>query len=178
MSEKIVPAVDAAVLVPVFRDPAGDLRLVLIRRSEGGSHGGQIAFPGGKKEPVDRSMRETALREADEEIGLTPDRVDVIAELPRMDTRTTGFRIYPFLGRIQRPAQWRPYEREVAAVLEVPLSALSRPEARGEEVRQFAGWARAEQVPYLRIEEGQIWGATYRILVGLVPRLQAGEWPL
>jgi 8-oxo-dGTP pyrophosphatase MutT (NUDIX family) len=183
MSEKIAPEagsrprVDSAVLVPVFRDSAGELQVVLIRRSEGGSHGGHIAFPGGKKEAVDRSMRETALREADEEIGLAPASVAIVADLPPMDTRTTGFRIYPFLARIQRPAQWQP-NGEVAEVLEVPILSLSRPEARGEEMMQFEGWKQAERVPFLRIDEGQIWGATYRILTGLIPRVLGGEWPL
>ena len=178
MPDNSSPRVDSAVLIPVFRDPAGDLRVVLIRRSPGGSHGGHLAFPGGKKEPEDRSMQDTALREAYEEIGLSPANVEVIAALPSMDTRSTGFTIYPFLGRIQRPAEWHQNELEVAEILEVGLSTLSRPDAHGEELRQFEGWNEPARVPFLRIEGGQIWGATYRILLDLVPRLVAGEWNL
>src|SRR5262249_59516288 len=95
--------VDAAVLVPVFRDPAGDVRVVLILRAEGGVHGGQIAFPGGRSDPGDASPLETALREAEEEIGLTRDRVHVLDTLPVFETMSTGFRVAPFLARIQPP---------------------------------------------------------------------------
>jgi 8-oxo-dGTP pyrophosphatase MutT (NUDIX family) len=178
MADNQAPRVDSAVLIPVYRDASGALRLVLIRRGAGGSHGGQLAFPGGKKEPGDPTMRETALREAQEEIGLAPADVKIVAELPRMDTRTTGFRIYPFLGRIEQPGEWQRNEREVAEIFEVPLATLARPEAQGEEVRQFTGWKQAEATPFLRIDQGQIWGATYRILRDLIPRLVAGEWQL
>src|ERR1700712_1563395 len=72
----------AAVLVPVFRDEDGRLRLVLIVRADRGLHGGQLAVPGGKVDPDDESLTATALREAEEEIGLSPAEVNVIAELP------------------------------------------------------------------------------------------------
>src|SRR3954466_720202 len=94
------PLRDAGVLVPLYRDPAGDVRLIMIRRTEGGLHGGQLAFPGGVRDPGDASLRDTALREAEEEIGLDPDRVEVLAELPVMETRITGYRITPFLARV------------------------------------------------------------------------------
>ena len=178
MADQQASRVDSAVLIPVYRDISGGLRLVLIRRGPGGSHGGQLAFPGGKREPGDPTMRETALREAQEEIGLSPADVEIVADLPPMDTRTTGFRIYPFLGRIERPAAWQRNEREVAEIFEVPLAVLAGPDAQGEEVRQFDGWKRPEPTPFLRIEQGQIWGATYRILRDLIPRLVAAEWRL
>src|SRR5919205_174493 len=89
--------VDSAVLAPVYRDPQGHLRLVFIRRSPHGIHGGQIAFPGGRREPSDANLLQTALREAEEEIGLEPQRVQVLAELPIVPTMATGFCIAPFL---------------------------------------------------------------------------------
>src|SRR5437016_866096 len=103
--------IDAAVLVPVYRDHAGVVRVVLVRRAEGGPHGGEIAFPGGKLDPDDGSLRDAALREAREEIGLPPGAAHVLAELSAFETRVSGFRIHPFLARIVPPETWRPAER-------------------------------------------------------------------
>ncbi|MEO5616202.1 MAG: CoA pyrophosphatase [Candidatus Eisenbacteria bacterium] len=165
-------------LVPVFRDEAGALRLVLVRRALGGIHGGQLAFPGGMREPSDASARETALREAHEEIGLEPGRVAVIAELAVVETRTSNFSIAPFLARIERPAYWRPAFREVAEVLEPEVSAIADPEARGEAVEQFALGPIPARLPYIRIGDHRLWGATFRIVEPLLPRLLAGEWSI
>src|SRR5437773_8696014 len=78
--------VDSAVLAPLYRDTDGRLRLVFIRRSPFGTHGGQIAFPGGRREPEDADLLTTALREADEEIGLDPHSVEILAALPVIET--------------------------------------------------------------------------------------------
>jgi 8-oxo-dGTP pyrophosphatase MutT (NUDIX family) len=168
----------AAVLVPVFRDAAGDPRVVLVRRAEGGVHGGQLAFPGGMREPGDVSALDAALREAHEEIGLEPAAVQVLATLPIFETLTTGYRIEPFLARIARPAAWRPAPAEVAEVLEVRLADLARPEAHGETLKSFSDWPEPRRVPFLRVGPLELWGASYRILRPLVPRLLAGEWEI
>src|SRR5215469_16824532 len=89
----VTDMVDSAVLAPIYRDPRGDLRLVFIRRSPYGVHGGQIAFPGGRREPEDADLLATALREAEEEVGLDPAQVDVLTELPIVETVATGFRV-------------------------------------------------------------------------------------
>jgi 8-oxo-dGTP pyrophosphatase MutT (NUDIX family) len=103
--------VEAAVLVPVYRDADGDLRLVLIRRSDVGAHGGHLALPGGKRDPSDGSLLETALREAHEEMGIRRDQIAILAELSPTDTRVTNFRIYPFLARVIQPVAWKRDER-------------------------------------------------------------------
>ena len=167
---------EAAALIPIYRGADGALRIVLIRRSEGGAHGGHLAFPGGKRDPQDASMLDAALREAREEIGIEPAQVGVLAHLPPVDTRTSGFRIYPFLGRIARPAQWRPNEREVAEVIEVPLDALLDPAFHIESAAQVTDAAERLRVPFYRIGGHELWGVTYRILRPLIPRLQNGEW--
>jgi 8-oxo-dGTP pyrophosphatase MutT (NUDIX family) len=170
--------VEAAVLAPVFRDGHGEPYLVLVRRTAGGLHGGQLALPGGRREPDDASPLATALREADEEIGLSPHAVHVLAALPVIETRTTGYRIAPFLGRIDRPPAWRLAEDEIAEVIEVRVADLARPEARGEGLEHFRGWPDPIRIRFLRVGPHRLWGATFRILEPLLPRLLAGDWAL
>ncbi|GAA4375630.1 CoA pyrophosphatase [Hymenobacter koreensis] len=173
------PLRDAAVLVPVFRDAAGELRLVLVRRGNFGVHGGQLAFPGGKTDPTDASPLHTALREAEEEVGLTPEQVTVLAKLPVISTLTTGFRVAPFLGRIERPAQWRWQTSEIDEVLEVSVPELLAPGTHATEMWQLEGWPRAAEISFYRVAGGHhLWGLSYRIVQQLLPRLLAGEWAI
>jgi 8-oxo-dGTP pyrophosphatase MutT (NUDIX family) len=171
--------VDSAVLAPVYRDPQGRLRLVFIRRSPHGRHGGQIAFPGGRREPEDATLLQTALREAEEEIGLPPAQVEVLATLPVIDTVATGFRIAPFLGRLAGPPPaWRRQETEIEEILEVPTDDLLAPEAHAVEEWQLAGWPGPRPIPFYRLGPYKLWGATYRIVELLLPRLVNGEWDI
>jgi 8-oxo-dGTP pyrophosphatase MutT (NUDIX family) len=169
---------EAAVLVPVYRRQDGELMMVLVRRAHGGVHGGQLALPGGQREPADADLAATALREANEELGLVGDRVELLAALPVVATQTTGFRIAPFLARLTGPVPWRLQEREVAEVVELPVADLARPEVGAEEVRTFPTWPTPRRVRLWRVGRHEVWGVTYRILEPLVPRLLAGEWPL
>jgi 8-oxo-dGTP pyrophosphatase MutT (NUDIX family) len=169
--------VDSAVLAPVYRDPQGRLRLVFIRRGPRGIHGGQIAFPGGKREPEDADLLATALREAEEEIGLAPDDVEVLTDLPLIATTSTGFRVAPYLGRLKGPPPtWRRQETEIDEIIEVPIDDLQRPEAHAVEEWQLPGWPEARPIPFYWIGPYKLWGATYRIVQPLLPRLAAGEW--
>ena len=170
---------EAAVLVPVYRRQDGELMVVLVRRAPGGVHGGQLALPGGQRDPGDVDLAATALREAEEELGLTSDRVELLAALPVVQTQTTGFRIAPFLARLPTPPpSWRPQEREVAEVVELRVADLARPEVGAEEVREFPTWPAPRRIRLWRVGRYEVWGVTYRILEPLVPRLLAGEWPL
>jgi 8-oxo-dGTP pyrophosphatase MutT (NUDIX family) len=169
--------VDSAVLAPLYRDADGRLRLVFIRRSPFGTHGGQIAFPGGRREPEDPDLLTTALREAEEEIGLARDSVDILAALPPIDTVVSGFRVAPFLGRLHGPPPiWRRQETEIDEILEVPLEDLLHPEAHAVEDWQLPGWPELREIPFYRIGPYKLWGATYKIVEPLIPRLLAGEW--
>jgi 8-oxo-dGTP pyrophosphatase MutT (NUDIX family) len=166
------------VLVPVYRRQDGELMVVLVRRAQGGAHGGQLALPGGRREPGDVDLAATALREAEEEIGVAGDRVELLTALPVVETQTTGFRIAPFLARLAVQAPWRRQEREIAEVVELLVADLARPEARVEEVRDFPTWPAPRRVRLWRVGRHEVWGVTYRILEPLVPRLLGGEWPL
>jgi 8-oxo-dGTP pyrophosphatase MutT (NUDIX family) len=169
---------EAAVVVPVYRRQDGELMVVLVRRAPGGVHGGQLALPGGQRDPGDADLAATALREANEELGLAADRVELLAALPVVETQTTGFRIAPFLARLTGPVPWRLQEREVAEAVELRVVELARPEVRAEEVRAFPTWPAPRRIQLWRVGRHEVWGVTYRILEPLVPRLLSGEWPL
>ncbi len=134
--------IDAAVLIPIYRSQDGELHIVMILRNPGGVHGGQIAFPGGKRDPEDETMLDTALREVREELGLIVEQSDVLAELPMEQTRTTGYRVFPYLARINVPNQWQVAEREIAEILDVKLKELTRPDAHDKMIGRFPNWQR------------------------------------
>ncbi|MBZ0269631.1 CoA pyrophosphatase, partial [bacterium] len=130
--------IDAAVLVPVVHTGDG-LSLVFIVRTDFGAHAGEVAFPGGQREPGDASHVDTALREFEEELGVRRDVVTVERTLAPTRTLTTGFRVTPVLGRLDALPEWRPDPREVAGVLHVPLPALL--EAANRSRTEWAGHA-------------------------------------
>lgn len=169
----------AAVLVPVLRDREGGLRLVLVVRAEGGVHGGQIGLPGGKPEPGDGSLLETALREAEEEIGLRRRDVAVVAALEPLDSAATGFRVHPFLARVRGRPRWRLAAGEIVEVLEPRLEALADPASRRRERISLPHGPEPRDVDCVCLDGGRLlWGLTLRLLDALVPRLLAGEWAL
>ncbi len=168
----------AAVLVPIFRDSDRRLRIVLIVRVDRGLHGGQLALPGGKADEDDESLIATALREAEEEIGLSPDEVEVIAELAPVRSGPTRFDVHPFLARIPADVQWRPSEDEVVEVLTPLVADLGRADARRELLFTSARFPEGLLVDGIPIGDRVLWGMTLRLLDDVVPRLLAGEWDL
>jgi 8-oxo-dGTP pyrophosphatase MutT (NUDIX family) len=156
------PPTPAAVLLPLFRDDEGELRLVLVVRGALGRHGHQLSLPGGKREPGDASLLETALRETEEEIGLAREEVEVIAGLPPIDTRTTGFRVHPYLARIRRPERWRLAQGEITAVITPGVRTLADPSLRRERLLSFPSWPEPRRVQCLELEDGYLlWGSPY-----------------
>jgi 8-oxo-dGTP pyrophosphatase MutT (NUDIX family) len=171
--------VESAILAPVYRDAHAKLRLVFIRRTPHGVHGGQIAFPGGRREPSDATLQETALREAEEEIGLDPTCVQILAELPMVPTVATGFCIAPFLGRLDGPPPtWRRQETEIDEILEVRVEDLLRPDAHAVERWRFSAWPELREIAFYRVGPYKLWGATYNIVKPLLHRLATGEWQI
>ena len=172
-------ATPSAVLVSVFRDADGELRLVLILRGERGIHGGQVGLPGGKREPADASLLETALREAEEEIGLAREDIEILTPLEPLTTRTSGFRVHPYLARVKPPQRWRLASGEIAGIVTPRVRALADPSAHHEEVLSFPTWPETRRVDCVLIEGRHLlWGVTLRLIEPLLPRLLAGEWAI
>jgi 8-oxo-dGTP pyrophosphatase MutT (NUDIX family) len=159
-----IELIDSAVLAPLYRDPHGDLRLVFIRRGPHGRHGGQIAFPGGRREPQDATLLETALREAEEEVGLDPSQVKILTDLPVIETFATGFKVTPYLGwLLGAPPTWRRQETEIDEILEVRLQDLG-PEKHAVEYWQLPEWPEPREIAFYWIGTYKLWGATYRMV--------------
>ncbi|HUH80698.1 MAG TPA: CoA pyrophosphatase [Solirubrobacteraceae bacterium] len=164
----------AAVLVPLFLDERSEPHLVLTRRrADLRRHAGEIAFPGGRRDDEDESLRDTALREAEEEIGLPRDRASVIGELPATSTFATGYLIHPFVATIPAGTAWRLSPREVDAVLELPLREVRQGRTTAELERRGINF----QTDAYVVDEHMIWGATARIIEHLLERLRDGGAP-
>ncbi|MEM8871360.1 MAG: CoA pyrophosphatase [Pseudomonadota bacterium] len=161
---------EAAVLVPLVDRPDGMTVLLTRRSTRLRHHPGQIAFPGGKRDPDDPGLWETALREAREEIGLDPTHVAPMGVLDRHET-VTRFDVAPHVGLVTGPFDVRPCEDEVAEVFEVPLDFLLDPGHYQTHGRLWNGHKRQ----YFAVPYGPyyIWGATARILKGLADRVRA-----
>jgi 8-oxo-dGTP pyrophosphatase MutT (NUDIX family) len=169
----------AAVLVPVLRDDEGVLRVLLIVRSDDGSlHGGQLGLPGGRPEAGDEDLRATALREAEEEIGLDPRSVEIVAHLPPLETRATGWRVHPFLGRVPWRTDWTLQESEIVGVLTPTVRELADP--AGRRTLPFTSLRHPQPllVEGIDVAGHVLWGMTLRLLEDVTPRLLAGEWDL
>ncbi|MEO8719326.1 MAG: CoA pyrophosphatase [Burkholderiales bacterium] len=154
----------ASVLVPIVARP-DQLTMLLTRRTAHlKNHSGQIAFPGGGAEDGDASAEATALREAHEEIGLDPARVELLGRLSDYHTRT-DFRVTPVVGLVAPPFELRLDAHEVDEAFEVPLSFLLDPANHLRHQREFQG----RQVPFYAIpyRDYYIWGATAGMLINL-----------
>jgi 8-oxo-dGTP pyrophosphatase MutT (NUDIX family) len=158
---------DAAVLVPLFL--AGDelVGVFTERRADLTKHAGEISFPGGRQDFPDEDLRETALREAEEEIGLERNDVQLVGALPPTGTFVTGYKIHPFVGLIRPGLAWVPQETEVERVLELPLRDLQS----GFEHKRLVRKGVPIKTPTYTVAGHLVWGATARIVENLLERL-------
>ncbi len=158
---------DAAVLVPLYLAD-GELHGVFTRRRDDlRRHPGEISFPGGRFDEGEKDLEATALREAQEEIGLPPEAVEILGALQPTPTIVTGYAVYPFVGLIEPGHEWRLSAREVAEVLELPLRALLDGYGRRRLLRRGLPIRTDTYV----VDENLIWGATARILADLFDRI-------
>lgn len=145
----------AAVLAPLFEDESGQVRVVLTKRPDTmPTHAGHISFPGGRPNPGDDGPVDTALREAQEEVGIDPSRVEVLGFLPPIDPVEFSLLVIPVVGRIAAPLNLVPSEREVARVYTPRLADLADPG------RWWSIPWNGYQVWYYDLDGDTLWGAT------------------
>lgn len=158
-------AKQAAVLLCVYPNATGDLHFVLIRRNDyPGIHSGQIGFPGGKVESMDASYWDTALRETEEEIGVHRLSVAQLLELSSLYIPPSNFMVRPFLGWCETKPQFQADPKEVATIIEIPLTSFLA--AQPQKITQLPSstHGRSVEVPCYFFGEVAVWGATAMIL--------------
>jgi 8-oxo-dGTP pyrophosphatase MutT (NUDIX family) len=163
--------VAAAVLVPLYEAPDGELRVVLTkRRADLRRHPGEISFPGGRRDLEDATLSDTALREAEEEIGLLRADVALVGALERTSTFATNYAIHPFVGLLEGKRMWQPSAFEVDTVLEPSLREVRQGRTRTRIERRGIAF----ETDAYALGDQLVWGATARILERLLER----TWPL
>jgi 8-oxo-dGTP pyrophosphatase MutT (NUDIX family) len=161
----------AAVLIPILTGP--DPSVFFTERPDSmRHHSGEISFPGGSRHPEDEDLRATALRETHEELGLSPEAVDVLGCLPPIHALVSGFTVVPYVGLLAERPEFVPSPDEVAAVIEIPLRTLLAIEQEREWVFVSERWS-----TYAYQYAGHtIWGATARILHTLLDAFREEGW--
>ena len=161
---------EAAVLVPMHGWPDRPGLVFTERRSDLNRHAGEISFPGGRRDEGEELL-DTALREAQEEIGLAPERVEVVGALPPIGTFVTNYKVHPFVGLIAEGMRFEPNPSEVESVLVASLDDL---EAAYEKRRLVRRGVPIKTDTY-EIADKLIWGATARILGLLLERIRSED---
>ncbi len=165
------PCREAAVLALLHPMADGVPALVLtVRPPDLRHHGGQVAFPGGRREPGE-SLEATALREAHEEIGLPPEQVELLGALTPLYIPPSNFCVYPFVGAMAVPPVLYPADEEVAEILHVPLPLLQAADTRRVESWRLHG--REVEVPFFALAGHKVWGATAMMLSELLALFEA-----
>lgn len=155
---------EAAVLMPITRTETPEL-ILTVRASGLSTHSGEVAFPGGRRDPEDRTLERTALREAQEEVGLSPGLVEVLGSLSPLLSKH-GLKVTPYVGFVPSYVEYCPNDAEIADVFSVPLSFFCQPpqELSMRQDPSGAFWA----VPSYYYGDYKIWGLTALMIVELV----------
>ena len=159
--------IDAAVLIPLFVRDGGLHAVFTKRREDLRRHAGEVSFPGGRQDVGEEDLRETALREAEEEIGLPRDAVEIVGATSPTATFVTNYAVYPFVGLIEDGREWTISAREVAQVLEFSLSRLREVG----ELRRLVRRGVPFRTHVYELDDVVIWGATARMLAELLERV-------
>ncbi|MEN9699753.1 MAG: hypothetical protein RLZZ301_951 [Bacteroidota bacterium] len=138
--------------------------LLIERTSYDGQHSGQMAFPGGKADPTDPHLEFTARRESFEEVGIATARGELLSELTMVWIPVSGFEAHPFVFIHEHELTFRADPKEVAAIVEVPLSALLQPEAQQFRTVQANPQLKLKDVPCFILQDRVVWGATALML--------------
>ena len=151
---------DAAVLIILFKENERIKTLLIERMPDPGPHSGQIAFPGGKKEETDSDLTDTAIREADEEIGVKVDRINVLGHLTNVEIPVSGFSVMPVVSFVNEITVFKRCPTEVNSILKVDLVNLL--DSRTTKVINIRG--SEVEVPCYVIDNHIVWGATAMVL--------------
>lgn len=156
----------ACVLNLLHRDATGHWRTVLIQRTDNprDRHSGQVSFPGGRYEESDGDLVNVALREAHEEVGVSPLEVQVLGRLTELYIPVSNFVVHPFVGLLLGPSDFRPQPGEVESILTPDLGVFARPENRKTTDLTVANGVTIKSVPYFDVEGRIVWGATAMIM--------------
>jgi 8-oxo-dGTP pyrophosphatase MutT (NUDIX family) len=160
---------EAGVLALLFPLDDAPHLLLTVRRPDLTDHAGQISFPGGSRE-AGETLKEAALREAHEEVGLPPEAVEVLGAMTPLYIPPSNYCVHPFVGAAPEPPSLSPQDAEVAAILRVPLAHLLAPTTR-----RVEPWTLREQtidVPFYAVETHSVWGATAMMLAELLALLR------
>lgn len=151
----------AAVMLLLHGDPL-DPHIILTERAKHlNHHAGEVAFPGGMKESCDQNLLATALRETEEEIGLTSDKIELLGMLPSDSPRLSMLRVAPFMGWVASPYHLQSDPSEIAAVFNFPLKLLLDTDG----YKYFELSERKIQLPYVMYGDYKIWGFTLKVMV-------------
>lgn len=152
----------SAVLIALFNEK-NLIKFPLIRRPKyNGSHSGQMALPGGKFEPNDISLKNTAIRESYEEIGIQPENVEIIGSLSELYIQVTNIQVTPYVGIINTKPYFKIDKREVDELYIADLSEIQNPNNKFKENWNIQGTN--IDVPYYKLQDQIVWGATAMIL--------------
>ena len=161
-SEQMHPVRKGGVLILLYPGAEGMSFPVTLRSQRVLHHKGQISLPGGLQEVGDASLADTALRETQEEIGVGPSHVRLLGKLTPVYVAASNYNVYPYVGFCATVPDFSPNPDEVSEVIEISLDTLLDPTHREEEYRQIND--RRVRVPFFRLWEHKIWGATAMIL--------------
>ncbi len=163
----------SAVLVLLYIDkPSQKIHIVLTKRSSKlRKHSGQISFPGGKMDKADKTIEETALREAEEEIGINRNNVEILGKLSPLLIPVTGYKVYPIVAFANETTKFTINNDEVEKLILVPFDDLISIENIKQKVFSKITSQKGHRAPYFEINNNEIWGATAMILAELLVTL-------
>ena len=161
----------SAVLLLFYPEASGVFFPLIKRPSYPGAHSGQVSFPGGKVEPSDPDLVYTALREAEEEIGIDAGKVKVLGRLTDLYIPTSNFLVSPVLGFLEETPRFVPETREVERIIPTAMSMIGHPQIRQRTLVPI-GEGRHLETPYFALDGEVVWGATAMILSELLQLLE------